>query len=85
MGFTDNKVNISVCMGSSCFARGNKELAQELKDFIDSEDNCEDKAMLSGNLCDGRCESGPNIKINGKIIKNTEEHILEKIKKQLKT
>ncbi len=65
---TENKnvVEISVCMGSSCFARGNNQNIQIVKDYI-SQNKLDDKVLLKGNLCEGICKSGPNIKIDGEM------------------
>jgi NADH:ubiquinone oxidoreductase subunit E len=63
---TKQKPKIEICLGSSCFARGNsrnletieKYLAQRgLKDEVD--------LALSCSLCQGRCNSGPNLAIDG--------------------
>ena len=31
----DNKVNITVCLGSSCYARGNEEHLNFIEDYIE--------------------------------------------------
>ncbi len=60
-------INISICMGSSCYPRGNRETLERLKSYIE-EHNLGDKVFLQGNLCEGLCKDGPNIKINGEIF-----------------
>ena len=32
----DNKVNITVCLGSSCYARGNEEHLNFIEDYIEN-------------------------------------------------
>ncbi len=56
------KVTVELCMGSSCFSRGNSQALANLENYI-SENNLEDRVELIGHLCMGACASGPNIKI----------------------
>lgn len=54
---------IKICMGSSCFSRGNKENLESIKNYI-REHKLETSIILTGNLCNGSCNSGPNITFN---------------------
>ncbi len=56
---------ITVCMGSSCFARGNKENLQLIEKFI-ALHGLDDEVDLAGSCCAGNCSGGPNIVIDGK-------------------
>ena len=58
------KINITVCMGSSCFARGNQENLTFLEEFIEKNKLNADIDLI-GNRCENKCASGPNISING--------------------
>lgn len=73
-------MEITVCMGSSCFARGNVENLEFIEKFI-KENNLEAKIELSGSRCEGKCEKGPNIIINGKEYHNINVKQLEEILK----
>jgi len=79
------KIEVSVCMGSSCFPRGNVTILAFLKDYV--KQNClEDKIDLKGNLCEGLCKDGPVVKIDGEIyskltLLSAKEH-LEHVLKQ---
>lgn len=57
---------IMICMGSSCFSRGNSVIAQMIQDFI-KENNLENEVEIRGCLCTGECRQGPNIRIDGKL------------------
>ncbi|MCK9190511.1 MAG: NAD(P)H-dependent oxidoreductase subunit E [Sphaerochaetaceae bacterium] len=59
-----NKVKVELCMGSSCFARGNSKALENIESYI-KENHLEDFVELEGHLCLGNCKNGPNIKING--------------------
>lgn len=57
------KVEIQVCMGSSCFARGNNALLDTIEELIQSH-GWQDKIRLSGLHCQNLCSEGPNVKID---------------------
>jgi NADH:ubiquinone oxidoreductase subunit E len=58
------KVELSICMGSSCFSRGNNLTLQAVRDYL-KENGLENEVHLSGNLCQGKCASGPNLEVDG--------------------
>ena len=58
---------ITVCMGSSCFGKGNQAAAEAVTRFIE-EHKLEDKIEVAGCLCGNHCAEGPNIMINDKLI-----------------
>ena len=66
---------ISVCMGSSCFGRGNAANAELLTRFVE-EHKLSDRVEVSGCLCGGDCARGPNIRINDKLISGVSEQTL---------
>lgn len=57
-------VEIALCMGSSCFARGNNTLLAVLEEIIKA-NGWERRVLLSGLRCEDCCSGGPNIKIDG--------------------
>jgi NADH:ubiquinone oxidoreductase subunit E len=57
-----NIIEVELCMGSSCFARGNAKSLEYLESYIASK-NLSDSVHLSGHLCLGTCSEGPNLKI----------------------
>lgn len=58
--------NITLCLGSSCFSRGNSRNLEVVQDFMKSR-NLPPAVELGGHLCEGHCKSGPNVTINGKL------------------
>lgn len=58
------KLNISVCMGSSCFARGNNENLEFIEQYI-KDNHLEAEIDITGTRCEGKCATGPNITVNG--------------------
>ena len=68
---------IKVCMGSACFAKGNQENLEYIKEYIE-ENNMEADISIVGALCENKCEIGPRIIINEKEYTNvTKEQIKE--------
>jgi NADH:ubiquinone oxidoreductase subunit E len=63
---------ITVCMGSSCFGKGNSSNAEYITRFI-GEHNLADKIEIAGCLCGNACAGGPNIRINGRLISGVSE------------
>lgn len=78
-----NKLNITVCMGSSCFARGNAQNLEFIENYI-KENNLDAKIELSGARCEGKCATGPNITINGTEYNEVDEDKINEIFASLK-
>jgi NADH:ubiquinone oxidoreductase subunit E len=60
----EDKIMVVVCMGSSCFSRGNSLTLKMLQDYI-RDSGIEGRVELKGSLCEDDCKCGPNISING--------------------
>ena len=60
---------ITVCMGSSCFSRGNSANTKIIQNFIE-EYNLSDSVQVRCCLCEGECKHGPNIRIDDKLFSN---------------
>jgi NADH:ubiquinone oxidoreductase subunit E len=61
----DKAVNVRICMGSSCFARGNSDTLACIRSHFQA---AQDQGLirLEGSLCENNCHQGPNIVINGR-------------------
>lgn len=75
---TNEQIDIVICMGSSCFARGNKKNLEFIENLLESGD-IGINLGLSGNRCEKKCDKGPNIQINGMMYSNINTQELEKI------
>jgi len=62
----DGVVEIVVCLGSSCFARGNSENLAIINDYVLSH-GLNAKVRLTGRLCQDECKQGPNLMIGGEF------------------
>lgn len=74
----DNRIEIIVCMGSSCFARGNQQNLDFIEKYI-KENNLEAKIELGGSRCEGKCAMGPNIVVNGVEHKQVNKEKIKQI------
>ena len=57
-------ITIKVCMGSSCFARGNAANLDYLENYV-KEHGLDAKIEVVGSRCENICAQGPNVIING--------------------
>ena len=69
---------ITVCMGSSCFGKGNQVNAELINRFV-AEHKLEDRITVNGCLCTSACAQGPNIKINDRLVSGVSEQTLADI------
>ncbi|MCF8380609.1 MAG: (2Fe-2S) ferredoxin domain-containing protein [Bacteroidales bacterium] len=76
------KTELIICMGSSCFARGNKKNHEVILEYIQT-NNLSERVILKGNHCFDQCSKGPIIKINNKVYEDmNEERIIEILDKE---
>jgi NADH:ubiquinone oxidoreductase subunit E len=70
---------IRVCMGSSCFSRGNSRNVEIIKTFL-SAHNMRDPngpgIEVVGTLCEGQCKEGPIVILDDKVYKHVTPTIL---------
>ncbi len=74
---------IKVCMGSSCFARGNMKNLEFIESFI-NENNLEAKIDLVGAHCQNKCENGPHVFIDDIAYDEVDEDKLKEALNQIK-
>jgi NADH:ubiquinone oxidoreductase subunit E len=76
-------IEIVICLGSSCFARGNKKTLVRIQDFI-KEHDIDEYVKFRGNHCFGECKDGPVLKIGStKYTGVNEEELPEILEKEL--
>jgi NADH:ubiquinone oxidoreductase subunit E len=75
------RIEMQICLGSSCFSRGNRDVVIYIRDYL-RKNHLEDKIIFKGARCMNLCSNGPNLKINERIIEEVSlskiEGILEK-------
>jgi NADH:ubiquinone oxidoreductase subunit E len=74
----NNRYEMQICLGSSCFSRGNKDLVQFIKEYL-RKNHLDDRVIFKGARCLDLCSKGPNLIMNGKIIEGVRLTQIEKI------
>jgi NADH:ubiquinone oxidoreductase subunit E len=71
------KKEIKICMGSSCFSRGNKQTLLVIQKYL-KDHHLEREIVLKGNHCFSDCSSGPVVKIGNRVYEQvTSDSVLE--------
>lgn len=58
------KHTITICMGSSCFARGNDRNLALIESYL-KKHALEADVEMEGSRCQAKCVEGPNLRIDG--------------------
>lgn len=81
-----NKIEVCVCVGTNCFIRGSQDLLKQLMDYV-TENKLEDIVGFEGHdeivdvkatFCFEKCEKGPVVRINKKVIEHATFDIAKK-------
>lgn len=72
------KKSIQICLGSSCFSRGNKANLEAIKQYL-STNGLSASITFSGRLCENMCDRGPIVVVDGKIYEEVNLSRLIKI------
>lgn len=67
-----HKKEVVICLGSSCFARGNKQLVKIVTNYLHDR-NLLNEVKFHGQRCFGECSSGPSLKLDGILKANLDE------------
>ena len=62
-----HRIEMQICLGSSCFSRGNKDVVMFIREYL-IKNHLEDKVIFKGARCMGHCSNGPNLNLNGLTI-----------------
>jgi NADH:ubiquinone oxidoreductase subunit E len=74
----NKRFEMKICLGSSCFSRGNKEVVIFIRDWL-RKNHLEDRVVFKGARCLGHCSNGPNLIIDGRVIEGVGIAQVEKI------
>jgi len=66
MNTEQGPIEIVVCLGSSCFARGNSENLAIINSHVQSQ-SLDASVRITGKLCQDECMQGPNLSIGGQV------------------
>lgn len=66
---------IVICLGSSCFARGNKKLVALLSAYLREHGHTYD-IHFHGERCFGKCSAGPILRFDDQFLEKADEESL---------
>lgn len=73
-----NKTVITICLGSSCYRRGNQTILEVIKNYL-SENDLSKQVEFKGQLCTDKCTEGPNLSIDDIKYSGLDIHSIVKI------
>lgn len=68
----EERIEIVVCLGSSCFSRGNRIIVQLVREYLQLNE-LEDRVIFRGNRCFSNCEKGPIVQIGLKTYEHVDQ------------
>ena len=68
----NQKIEVVICLGSSCFARGNKNTLRVIAQFIKDHD-IQDRIHFNGGHCFGNCADGPILKVGDTLYTEVDD------------
>ncbi len=72
------KNHVTICLGSSCYSRGNNLNLERIRKYI-NDNKLEAKIEVKGELCTCLCLKGPVILINGERFEKVDEMTLQEL------
>lgn len=79
-----SRPSITLCMGSSCFARGNEKNLALCEKFLDDRGLQDEVDLVLGAcLCKGRCSEGPVVVIDDKVHTSVDEGVMSDLLENL--
>jgi len=72
------KPRIKICMGSSCFRRGNRKNLEFIETYLEQH-GCTADVELVGSRCEEECRKGPNLQINGQMFHEVNQEKLTEL------
>ena len=72
------KREITLCMGSSCFVRGNARSLEVVRSFL-KEHDLEAGIFLKGSRCEGLCSKGPVVQVDDHVYTGVSPEGIEEI------
>ncbi len=74
----NHRREIVICLGSSCFSRGNNSLLKIIQRYINQR-GLSAKVHFKGDHCFGECNDGPNLKIGGRLYHQVNQENIHSI------
>jgi NADH:ubiquinone oxidoreductase subunit E len=79
-----DRPKITICMGSSCFARGNEKNLAFCEEFLAARGLTDEVDVeLGASLCTGNCAHGPVVVVNDKVCTDVDTGVMRDILEKL--
>lgn len=82
MPSSEQVAEIVVCLGSSCFARGNAQNLAIIEEHI-LKQGLKARVAVTGKLCQDQCKLGPNVSLCGELHHEVTPTKLRELLRQL--
>ena len=76
-------MKITVCIGSSCHLKGSHRVVESLQNLI-KENALEERVILNGTFCLGKCQQGVCVTVDGEFHSVTPENVEEFFENEVK-
>ncbi|MFA5478961.1 MAG: NADH-dependent [FeFe] hydrogenase, group A6 [Candidatus Muiribacteriota bacterium] len=63
----ENSIDVSVCVGTSCYTRGSQDLIMQLAHYVEA-NNLSDRINVKASFCFENCGKSPNVKVGETLI-----------------
>jgi len=81
----DDKVKVSVCLGTNCFLKGSQEVLNSVLRHAE-QNGLENRLDVRASFCFEKCESGPTVMIDGQYISHcTAAKVIDAINSRLES
>ncbi len=75
---------LTLCLGSSCFARGNQKTLDVIRAYLDAHHLVDEVDLeLTGALCQGQCNDGPVLIVDGEVHRHVDGGVALDILREL--
>ncbi len=71
-------IEITVCIGSSCHTKGAYLVVERFQEII-REQGLEDRILLKGSFCLGKCASGTTVRVGDNYFTSVESKDVDKL------
>ena len=75
-------MKVTVCIGSSCHIKGSRQVVEQLKNLI-STNNLDEKVELAGTFCLGKCQQGVCVNVDEEFHSVSPETVDEFFKNEI--
>ena len=66
-GTPATRIQVDVCVGTSCFVRGSEKLLRQLAQFVEQE-GLDQHVEVNATFCFEKCGNGPNVRVGSQVI-----------------